>query len=247
MILSVIIPTFNQELTIRKTLEALSRLVNVDEIVIVDGGSTDDTIRIIHDFEGLKKLRLVKFSEANRGKQFHEGTKYASGEIFWFLPADTRPVQGCGRQIKFFMRYEEVVGGNFQLHFEGDTRSARFFTKLYPHLRSFNLVSGDSAIFVRAETYRKVGGFKQVPILEDVDLIRRLSKQGRFVNIDLTVSVSAQRFKDRSFYRTIFGWATLQSLYWIGVPPRFIAKLYARFGSKKPDESLTSKPPQIQS
>lgn len=247
MQLSVIIATFNEESTISKTLDALSRLVNVDEIIVVDGGSRDATVELVQNHQQLKKINLVKFQEANRGKQFHEGTKYASGEIYWFLPADTRPVQGCGRQIKFFMRYKEVVGGNFQVNFEGDNRLARFFTKLYPHLRSFSLISGDSAIFVRAETYRKIGGFKPVAILEDVDFIRRLSKQGRFVNIDLTVSVSAQRFKNRSFYRTIFGWATLQSLYWIGVPPRYIAKLYARFGSKKSGENITSEPPQIQS
>lgn len=233
MNLSVIIPTFNEELTINKTLDALSRLVNVDEIIVVDGGSSDATVELVQTHRQLKKIHLVKFHEANRGKQFHEGTRYANGDIYWFLPADTRPVQGCGRQIKQFMRYEEVVGGNFRVNFEGDNRLAKFFTKLYPHLRSFSLVSGDSAIFVRADVYKRIGGFKQVPILEDVDLIRRLSKIGRFVNIELTVSVSAQRFKDRSFYRTVFGWAGLQSLYWIGVPPRYIAKLYERFGSKK--------------
>ena len=221
MLLSVIIPTYNEELTITKTLDALSRLVNVDEIIVVDGGSADRTVELVQNHAQLKKLHLVKFPEANRGKQFHEGTRYALGEIYWFLPADTRPVQGCGKQIKQYMRYDEVVGGNFQVNFDGENRLAKFFTKLYPNLR-------------------KIGGFKPLSILEDIDLIRRLSKQGRFVNLNLTVTVSSRRFENRSFYKTIFGWGILQGLYWIGVPARILAKLYDSYVGKRNQKRLAA-------
>lgn len=226
MNLSVIIPTFNDELTIGKTLDALSRLVNVDEIIIVDGGSADKTTEIIENYSENKPLHLINFAESNRGKQLHEGTLHAAGEVFWFLHADTRPVQGCAKQIKEYMRYAEVVGGNFEVVFEGDNRTARFLRWLYPNMRSLNLIYGDSAMFVRRETYEKIKGFKPLPVFEDIDLRHRLLKKGRFVNINLAVTVSSQRFENRSLFKTFLRWSILQGLHWTGFSPSLLAKVY---------------------
>lgn len=226
MQISVIIPTFNEELTIGKTLDALSRLVNVDEIIIVDGGSTDKTLEVAERYKQAKKLKIVNFAEANRGKQLHEGAQQASGDVFWFLHADTRPVLGCARQIKALMRYEEIVGGNFEVVFDGKSRWARFLTKLYPQLRAVGLIYGDSAIFARRSTYEKIRGYKPLPLFEDVDFYKRLQKKGQFKHINLPVTTSSRRFENRSFVWTFAKWSVFQGFYWVGLPPRLLARGY---------------------
>ncbi len=226
MEVSVIIPTFNEELTITKTLEALSRLVNVSEVVVVDGGSTDETLSILDSYKGLKRLQVVKLSVANRGKQLHEGTKVATGDIFWFIHADTRPTQGSARQIKGLMKYSEIIGGNFEIIFAGNSRSARFMTWLYPNLLSIGLCYGDSAFFVRRDIYEKIGGFKPIGAFEDLDLYHRLRKKGRFYHLSQTVTTSSRRFEGKSFVLTFAKWSIFQVLYWLKFPPDKLAKYY---------------------
>jgi hypothetical protein len=81
-------------------------------------------------------------------------------------------------------------------------------------------------MFVRRETYEKIKGFKPLPLFEDVDLYKRLLKKGEFVHINLTVTTSSRRFENRSFVRTFIRWSIFQGLYWVGLPPRLLAKGY---------------------
>lgn len=226
MEISVIIPTYNEELSIAKTLEALSRLINVSEVIVVDGGSTDLTAKFVKNYPEVKNLQLIELGEPNRGKQLHEGTKYAKGDIFWFVHADTRPQQGCAKQIKNVMRFKEIVGGNFEVIFSGENRSAKFMTWLYPLLRSWGLTYGDSAFFVRREIYEQIGGFKPIGAFEDLDLYHRLRKKGRFYHLSQTVTTSSRRFENRSFILTFARWSLFQVLYWFKFPPQKLAKYY---------------------
>lgn len=223
MKMSVIIPTFNEETSIAATLAALLNLENICEIIVADGGSSDRTVEIIEKFQNVK---LVKCNEANRGKQMHTGAKNASGNVFWFIHADTIPATNAPSEIEKSLANKKTIGGNFEIIFDGGGRWARILSRLYPHLRKIGLIYGDSAIFVRREIYEKSGGFRDLPLFEDVEFYKRLKKQGRFVHLKTTVKTSSRRFEKKSFTWTFAKWSIFQGLYWFGFPPRILAKGY---------------------
>ena len=220
--LSIIIPTFNEAQSIGRTLDALKRLSGPIEIIVVDGGSEDETARMV----GERGLRLLT-SEKGRGAQMHKGASLARGEALWFLHADTIPTPDAARLITEALREREVVGGNFGVCFDGTRPAARFMTWLYPRLRRLGLCYGDSAIFVRRETYERIGGFQPFPIFEDLDLVRRLWREGKLAHLQAQVITSSRRFEGRSFTLTFARWSILQALYWLGIHPRRLARLYA--------------------
>jgi GT2 family glycosyltransferase len=119
-----------------------------------------------------------------------------------------------------------VVGGNFAIRFDGETRAARFMTWFYPKIGRLGLCYGDSGIFVRAAIYHELGGFKPIPLFEDVDFVQRLRKRGRIVQIPAPVVTSSRRFEDRDFVWTFARWSILQALYWLGMSPRVLNQFY---------------------
>ena len=225
MEISVIIPTYNEELTIEKTLEAISRLINVSEIVIVDGGSTDRTLDIAETHAKIKNTQIVSLPKPGRGAQMHAGAEHATGEILWFVFADARPVQGSGNQILKFLRNEGVAGGHFEVFFKGDSIWARLLTRIYAQVRSSGLIYGESGIFTRRSTYEESGGFRDLPKFEDVDLAYRIQKLGRFVYVKMPITISDRRF-EKGYAWTFAKWTVRQTLYWAGIPPRFLSREY---------------------
>ncbi len=226
MEISVIVPVLNEELSIVKTLNALAGLKYISEVIVVDGGSTDQTCELVGKIRTIPNLKLVRMNNAGRGRQLHEGATRACSEIFWFVHADTIPKPEADSHIKKHLESTEVVGGNFEIIFDGKNRWAKMLTWLYPHLRFIGLVYGDSAMFIRREIYEKINGFRDFPIFEDVDLFRRASKHGHFVTIRSAVTTSSRRFEQRNFGWTFISWMILQGLYWLGVPAKILAKYY---------------------
>jgi rSAM/selenodomain-associated transferase 2 len=219
--LSIIIPVLNEAHSVGATLDAVEEVRGRVEVIVVDGGSRDRTIEILQR----RNVTVIK-SERGRGIQLHAGACAARGEALWFLHADTTVPPTAAEHIADALNEEEVVGGNFRVRFDGERFAARFLTWLYPQLRKLGLLYGDSGIFVRRETYQCIGGLKPFPIFEDLDLVRRLKRAGRMVEIPLEVLTSSRRFEGRSFVLTFARWAVLQGLYWLGVHPRRLVRLY---------------------
>ena len=218
---SVIIPTLNEAVSLKTTIDAVKALSANIEIIVVDGGSRDATISVAENSGA-----FVIGSERGRGTQMHAGATAANGDVLWFLHADTSPSPETLGQIEETLKESDAVGGNFTIRFDGQTPAAGFMTWLYPKLRKIGLVYGDSGIFVRRDAYERVGGFKPLPLFEDVDFVRRLWRGGRFVNLSATITTSSRRFDGRSFLIMFARWSFLQVLYWLGISPYFLARFY---------------------
>ncbi len=247
--ISVIIPAFNEEKRIRSCIESAKSL-NPLEIIVVDGGSTDKTREVAKDAGA-----IVVQSPKGRGIQMNRGAKIAKGEVLLFLHADTilseeisslyqheviscfqevlkrdvKQVQGKVRHDRTEI-YDKYIGGFFRLKFDDDSLSTKlveFFANL--RARLFSLPYGDQAIFVKKDVFEKIGGFKEYPFLEDIDLVLRLRKFGSLKYLPLNVIASSRRLKKDYFLSPIF--VSLRNviivlLFLLGVKPSKLARLY---------------------
>lgn len=220
--ISVIIPTLNEAEALPRLLEALSRETAAHEILVVDGGSRDAT----RDIAASWGARVVA-AEPGRGTQLRAGAEAAGGDLLIFLHADSEIGPGALEQLARTMAPPGPVGGNFRLVFEDGTRFARWLTGFYALIRSLGFYYGDSGIFVRRSVYREIGGFKAIALMEDYDFVRRLERAGETLCLsDPPLATSTRRFKGRHPLAIVWGWVLIHLLYWAGVSPATLARLY---------------------
>ncbi len=221
MLISIIVPALNEAEGIAATLRSLGELEGEKEIIVVDGGSTDAT-RDIASVHGAIVLQAPR----GRGTQQHAGACRATGDVLWFLHADTVPPSHAMADIRRQLTDPSVAGGNFGLLFDGPSRAARQLTAIYPALRRLGLCYGDSGIFIRREIYDGIGGFRPLALFEDLDLLRRMRAAGHFAHLHSRIRTSSRRFEQRNFAGMWLHWTTLQVLYWCGVSPNRLARWY---------------------
>lgn len=221
--ISIIIPTLDEADELAATLDALEffRDENI-EIILVDGGSADATLEIAKNYA----VKILCSPKRGRGIQLRSGGEAARGDVLWFVHADTIAPPDAIHEIKRALQNARIVGGNFTIRFDGEKFAAKFLTWLYPRLNLLNLIYGDSAIFVRREVYERIGGFRDFPIFEDLDFIERLRAPGEIATLPATVTTSSRRFENKSFALTFLRWTILQILYWLGVAPETLLKIY---------------------
>jgi rSAM/selenodomain-associated transferase 2 len=218
---SVIVPVLNEAAGIDFFLRALLRYTGAFEVIVVDGGSTDGTPVLVHQYP---RVRLIN-GGAGRAKQMNEGAARARGDILLFLHADSVLPEGACACIGHIMSDNTVIGGSFTLAF--DRRS--LLLDVYSRFSRINHVFftyGDQGLFVRRAAFRAINGFKEMPLMEDVEIQTRLRKMGRFVKVPEPVITSARRFVRGGILRQQLRNIALVCFYHAGVAPRILKRFY---------------------
>jgi rSAM/selenodomain-associated transferase 2/rSAM/selenodomain-associated transferase 1 len=219
--LSVIIPALNEENHIRQTLEHIGKISH-GEVIVVDGGSEDNTARIAKEC-GVRVLS----SSPSRGGQLNAGASEASGDLLLFLHADTIVPENFSSLIRQAMMDPEVVGGSFALKIYPSTPLLRYIERNVTwRTRLFRLPYGDQAIFVRASLFRLMGGYAEIPLMEDVEFVRRLRKVGKLVFIPVPVITSSRRYAKTGALRAILKNKLALFGYYLKIPPSRLAQFY---------------------
>jgi rSAM/selenodomain-associated transferase 2 len=218
--ISVIIPTYNEAGCIAQALAAAAALPGDWEVLVVDGGSEDDTVRIAR----AAGARVVQ-GPRGRGEQMNHGAALARGGILLFLHADTRLPPDAFGLITAACGTGGRIGGCFRLRFDRDRGPLRLMgavTRLPFRLLHY----GDAAFFARAEVFRALGGYRPYPIMEDIDFWLRMRKAGPVEVLPACVVTSARRFVRRGVVRQELVNIALVLLFLAGVSPLRLKRLY---------------------
>ena len=227
MPISVIIPTLDEERTIMATLAHTASL-GFDELIVVDGGSLDQTPVLVESYRRRTRspVRLVT-APCGRARQMNEGAKASRGEILLFLHADTLLPYDAKTMIETTLADQRMVGGRFDVRFDRPSMWGTIISRMMSwRSRLSGIATGDQALFVRRHIFEQIGGFADMPLMEDVDFSRRLKRQGATAALTATVTTSFRRWERHGPLRTILLMWALRFLYWIGISPHRLAKLY---------------------
>jgi len=249
MTITVVIPTLNEEAVLPRTLSQAASL-GFDELIVVDGGSHDRTREIVQAFPSAPAISLQSSTISHqrsilspqssalspvslltappgRANQMNAGAAASKGTVLLFLHADTSLPSDARQAVERALEDPACVGGRFDVRFERDSGPGWLISRMM-NLRSrwTGIATGDQAIFVRRSLFEQLGGYSDLPIMEDVDFSRRLKGIGRLSALRSKVITSYRRWDTRGPLRTILWMWVLRSLYWIGISPHRLRHLY---------------------
>jgi len=211
---SVIIPAYREKENLRKLLALLRDEPGVEIIVSIPAG---DSVSLETVRNADARVRIVE-GEQGRGAQLDNGAKQAEGLILLFCHADTIPPEGWKQTVINIMQNPGTAGGAFRLKFDSHRpvfRCVAFWANLRASF--LGLVYGDQAIFTTKERYRLAGGFRRLPIMEDVDFIAQLRKFGKIRMAGSAVTTSARRYEKNGVWKTVARNTVLITLYKLGI------------------------------
>lgn len=223
--ISIIIPTYNESSLIKQTLTHLIEITTPnEEVIIVDGFSEDDTKLIANGFTNIKIID----SPRGRAIQMNTGARFANGEFLLFLHADVT-LDSKGLQ----MLRNEILGNNILWGwFEYRLDSPKFIYRIIELVSNFrNRVTGiplgDHGIFVRKDIFSKIGGFPEISLMEDIEFSKKIKLIAKGLEIKSPIKISVRRFEKRGITLTIAKMWMIRALYYLGVKPKLLTKIYA--------------------
>ncbi len=223
--ISIIIPVYRESGVINDLKAHVRRLdpQGQSEIIVVDGHPDRDTIDAIRT-SGVTTLGSSK----GRARQMNAGAGVARGSVLLFLHADTYLPENALTRILSVLADKQLVGGAFDLAFATRSRAARFLARVESwRARVSRIPFGDQAIFLRKTYFDSIGGFADIPILEDVEIMRRIKRRReRIVILDERVTTSARRLDHEGLFYCVVRGGCLLLLFSLGVPPERLKRFY---------------------
>ncbi len=217
--LSIVIPTSNEEAQIHRILER-TLAEKITEVIVVDGGSTDKTREIASAYP----VRVLR-STPGRANQMNTGAAAASSNTLLFLHADTLPQPGFAEEAINALRRPGVIAGAFDLAIDSDSAALRLIEKCVAwRSRKRRMPYGDQGLFLSRSTFEELGGFPEMPALEDYEFLRRLRRRGEIAIAPLSAVTSARRWRERGIWRTTALNQFCILAYRAGIPIKSIAR-----------------------
>jgi rSAM/selenodomain-associated transferase 2 len=227
--LSIIIPAVDEAENLARLLPTLVVGCPEAEIIVVDGGSSDGTADVARACPPTRVL----MSARGRARQMNAGAWAARGDVLLFLHADTLLPANAEAAIARAVGDPAIVGGRFDVRFASERWPLRVIAAfMNRRSRLTGIATGDQAIFVRRAAFESLGGYADIPLMEDIDLSRRLKRLGRMGSLRARVTTSARKWEQEGIVRTILLMWTLRLLYFCGVDPaRLHGWYYGRSGT----------------
>lgn len=223
--ISFVIPTLNETTTIENTLEKLLSVISPDdEVIVVDGRSEDDTVQRTRNF---KDARLVEGCARGRALQMNAGAEIAGKEYILFLHADTTIDSPGIKKLKKEIGENKTNWGWFTLKLD----SPRLIYRVFERLASYRTMLaheplGDHGIFVRTDLFKRIGGYPEIPIMEDIELVKKLRKISPGKRIDHHVLTSVRRFERGGILKTAYNICMIRVAYFFGMSPQSLSRRY---------------------